>query len=93
MPDALGRQAQALMALVAGLAILVHAPTSSYVGLAIGLAYLLQVRRYGLRNVALAGLLMLLCSAPTVIGASGRSESSTGNTCVSKPGADTSTTA
>src|SRR5215212_6048915 len=63
------RERHALTGIVAGLAIVVHAPTSSYVGLAIGLAYLLRVRHYGLRNVALAGLLMLLCSAPAVVGA------------------------
>src|SRR5215212_366887 len=63
------RERHALTGIVAGLAIVVHAPTSSYVGLAIGLAYLLRVRHYGVRNVAVAGLLMLLCSAPTVIGA------------------------
>src|SRR5829696_5257059 len=51
------RERHALTGIVAGLAVVVHAPTSSYVGLAIGLANLLRVRHYGLRNVALAGLL------------------------------------
>jgi hypothetical protein len=63
------RERHAVTGVVAGLAIVVHAPTSSYVGLAIGLAYLIGFRHYGIRNVAVAGLLMLLCSAPTVIGA------------------------
>lgn len=63
------RERHALTGIVAGLAVVVHAPTSSYVGLAIGLACLFRVRHYGVRNVAVAGLLMLLCSAPTVIGA------------------------
>jgi hypothetical protein len=63
------RERHALTGIVAGLAIVVHAPTSSYVGLAIGLAYVIRIRHYGVRNVATAGLLMLLCSAPTVIGA------------------------
>jgi hypothetical protein len=63
------RERHALTGIAAGLAIVIHAPTSSYVGLAIGLAYLIRVRHYGVRNVATAGLLMLLCSAPTVIGA------------------------
>src|SRR3954471_24519469 len=63
------RERHAVTGIVAGLAILVHAPTSSYVGLAIGLAYLIRFRHYGVRNIAVAGLLMLLCSAPTVIGA------------------------
>ena len=63
------RERHALTGIVDGLAVVIHAPTSSYVGLAIGLAYLLRFRYYGLRNVATAGLLMLLCSAPTVVGA------------------------
>ncbi len=63
------RERHALTGIVAGLAVVVHAPTSSYVGLAIGLAYLLRLRHYGVRNVAVAGLLMVVCSAPTVVGA------------------------
>jgi hypothetical protein len=63
------RERHALTGIVAGLAIVIHAPTSSYVGLAIGLAYVIRIRHYGVRNVATAGLLMLLCSAPTVVGA------------------------
>jgi hypothetical protein len=63
------RERHAVAGALAGLAIVVHTPTSSYVGLAIGLAYLLRVRHYGLKNVAVAGLAMLVCSAPAVIGA------------------------
>ena len=63
------RERHALVGIVAGLAVVVHAPTSSYVGLAIGLAYLIRPRHYGIRNTATAGLLMVLCSAPTVVGA------------------------
>lgn len=63
------RERHALTGIVAGLGVVVHAPTTSYVGLAIGLAYLIRIRHYGVRNVAVAGCLMLLCSAPTVIGA------------------------
>ena len=58
------RERHALTGVVAGLAVVVHAPTSSYVGLAIGLAYLIRVRHYGIRTSSMAGLLMLLCSAP-----------------------------
>jgi hypothetical protein len=63
------RQRHAVTGIVAGLGVVVHAPTTSYVGLAIGLAYLLRLRQYGVRNVAAAGGLMVLCSLPTVIGA------------------------
>jgi hypothetical protein len=63
------RERHALVGIVAGLGVVVHAPTTSYVGLAIGLAYLLRFRHYGVRNVALAGGLMVLCSLPTVVGA------------------------
>jgi hypothetical protein len=63
------RERHALTGVVAGLAVVVHAPTSSYVGLAIGLAYLLRLRHYGVRNVAVVGILMVLCSLPTVVGA------------------------
>jgi hypothetical protein len=63
------RERHALTGVVAGLAIVVHAPTSSYIGLAVGLAYLIRLRHYGVRNVAVAGLLMVLCSLPTVVGA------------------------
>jgi hypothetical protein len=63
------RERHTLTGIVAGLAVVVHAPTSSYVGLAIGLAYVLRLRHYGVRNVAVAGCLMVLCSAPTVVGA------------------------
>lgn len=63
------RERHALTGVVAGLAVVVHAPTSSYVGLAIGLAYLLRLRHYGVRNVAVAGILMVLCSLPTLVGA------------------------
>ena len=63
------RERHALVGVIAGLAVVIHAPTSSYVGLAIGLAYLLRLRHYGIRNTATAGLLMVLCSAPTVVGA------------------------
>jgi hypothetical protein len=63
------RERHALVGIVAGLGVVVHAPTTSYVGLAIGLAYLLRIRHYGLKNTAVAGVLMLLCSAPTVVGA------------------------
>lgn len=63
------RERHALASALAGLGVVVHAPTSSYVGLAIGLAYLIRVRQVGLRNVALAGALMVLCSTPTVVGA------------------------
>ena len=57
---------------LAGLALNVHAPTSSYVGGAIGLVYLLGVRRYGVQTVALVGGLMLLCGGPALVGALGR---------------------
>jgi hypothetical protein len=63
------RERHAPTGAIAGLAVVVHAPTGAYVGLAIGLAYLIRIRHYGLRNVATAGLLMLLCSAPAVVGA------------------------
>jgi len=63
------RERHALTGIVAGLGVVVHAPTTSYVGLAIGLAYLLRLHHYGIRNVALAGGLMVLCSLPTVVGA------------------------
>jgi len=63
------RERHAQTGLLAGLAVVVHTPTSSYVGLAIGLAYLLRLRHYGLRNVALAGCLMLVSSAPAIVGA------------------------
>jgi hypothetical protein len=63
------RERHALTGILAGLAVVVHAPTSSYVGLAIGLAYLIRIRHYGLLNVATAGFLMVLCSAPTIYGA------------------------
>jgi len=63
------RKSHALAGALAGLGVVVHAPTSSYVGLAIGLAYLLRIRHYGPRNVAVAGGLMLLCAAPAVVGA------------------------
>jgi hypothetical protein len=63
------RERHAMTGAVAGLAVVVHAPTSSYVGLAIGLAYLIRFRHYGIRNIAVAGALMVLCSLPTVVGA------------------------
>ena len=63
------RERHALTGVIAGLAVVVHAPTSSYVGLAIGLAYLLRLHHYGVRNVAVSGTLMVLCSLPTVVGA------------------------
>lgn len=63
------RRRHALAGIAAGLGVVVHAPTSSYVGLAIGLAYLLRIRHYGLRNVATAGVLMVACSLPTLVGA------------------------
>lgn len=63
------RERHALAGGLAGLAVVVHTPTSSYVGLAIGLAYLLRVRHYGLKNMAMAGLAMVVCSAPAIVGA------------------------
>jgi hypothetical protein len=63
------RGKHALTGIIAGLAVVIHAPTSSYVGLAIGLAYLIRIRHYGVRNVAIAGSLMVVCSLPTVVGA------------------------
>jgi hypothetical protein len=63
------RERHALAGALAGLAVVVHTPTSSYVGLAIGLAYLLRVRHYGLKNVGIAGLAMVICSAPAIVGA------------------------
>ena len=69
---ALLRGRHVLAGALAGLALNVHAPTSSYVGAAIGLVYLLGIRRYGLRTVAVAGTLMVLCGAPALIGALGR---------------------
>ncbi|MBA2447716.1 MAG: hypothetical protein H0V51_06790 [Chloroflexi bacterium] len=69
---ALLRERHALTGALAGLALNVHAPTSSYVGAAIGLVYVLGIGRHGLRTVALAGTLMVLCGAPAMIGAVGR---------------------
>ncbi|MCC6179522.1 MAG: hypothetical protein IT305_29785 [Chloroflexi bacterium] len=66
---ALLRERHAAAGALAGLAVVVHTPTSSYVGLAIGLAYALRARHFGLRNVAVAGLLMVLCASPAVAGA------------------------
>jgi hypothetical protein len=66
------RDKHALAGILAGLALDVHAPTGSYVGAAIGLVYLLRARRYGPRNVAIVGTLMVLCGAPALVGALGR---------------------
>ncbi|MCC7372237.1 MAG: hypothetical protein IT306_27730 [Chloroflexi bacterium] len=63
------RERHALVGIVAGLGVVIHAPTTSYVGLAIGLAYVLRIRHYGLKNTAIAGGLMVMCSAPTTVGA------------------------
>ena len=63
------RERHAATGIVAGLGVVVHAPTSSYVGLAIGLAYLIRFRHFGSKNLAIAGGLMVLCSLPTVVGA------------------------
>ncbi|MFN8521705.1 MAG: hypothetical protein U0821_01190 [Chloroflexota bacterium] len=51
-----------------GLALNVHAPTTSYVGGAIGIAYLLGIRGAGVRAVAVAGFSMLLCGMPAILG-------------------------
>ena len=52
-----------------GLALDVHAPTSSYVAGAIGLVYVLSARRFGFRNLAAAGLFAALCGLPAIVGA------------------------
>lgn len=54
---------------LAGLALNVHAPTSSYVGAAIGLVYALSLRAHGARLVAMVAAAMVLGGAPTIIGA------------------------
>jgi hypothetical protein len=69
---ALLRERHLVAGVLAGVALNVHAPTSSYVGGAIGLVYLLGVRRYGVRTVGLVGTLMLVCAAPTLVGALGQ---------------------
>jgi hypothetical protein len=54
---------------LAGLAMNVHAPTSSYVGATIAIAVVLLVWRYGLLGVARVGVPMLALSLPTLAGA------------------------
>jgi hypothetical protein len=69
---ALLRERHALAGALAGLALDVHAPTSSYVGGAIALTYVLRIWHYGFRAAATAGGLMLLCAAPAIVGALSR---------------------
>src|SRR6266542_3899067 len=65
---ALLRRRHALVGLLAGLALDVHAPTSSYVCAALGLVYVSQIRPFGIRSDLTAAALMLLAAAPTLAG-------------------------
>jgi hypothetical protein len=66
------RRRHLVAGVLAGVAMNVHAPTSSYVAAAIGLVYLIGIREYGLRVVAQTGVAMLACSSPTLLGALGQ---------------------
>jgi len=65
---ALLRRRHALVGLLAGLALDVHAPTSSYVCAALGLVYVSQIRAMGIMSDLTAAALMLLAAAPTLAG-------------------------